>query len=109
MGIELSPATFQRDADLLKALGHPIRLCILKGLLEVESCNVSYMQACLSVPQSTLSQHISVLRNAGIVAGTRDGLVIHYRIIDQRTRDLLSSLFSQNKELNSTSLHNQTI
>jgi predicted transcriptional regulator len=96
---ELSPAFFQQDADLLKAMGHPIRLCILKGLMDVESCNVSYMQACLSIPQSTLSQHLAVLRHAGIIAGDRDGLIINYRMISQRTRDILDVIFSDDVDM----------
>ncbi len=98
---ESSPACFQQDADLLKAMGHPIRLCILKGLMDVESCNVSYMQACLSIPQSTLSQHLAVLRHAGMIVGDRDGLTINYRLISQRTRDILAVLFSDDVAIDS--------
>ena len=105
---ELSPTFFQQDADLLKAMGHPIRLCILKGLMDVESCNVSYMQACLSIPQSTLSQHLAVLRHAGIIAGERDGLIMNYRMISQRTRDILAVLFSDTATMDSE-VHNASI
>lgn len=45
---------YNQTADTLKALAHPVRLCILKGLLEKGSCNVSYMQECLELPQSTV-------------------------------------------------------
>jgi DNA-binding transcriptional ArsR family regulator len=95
---EMSPATFQVEADLLKAMGHPIRLCILKGLSGVEACNVSHMQACLSVPQSTLSQHLGVLRNAGIVSGERNGPEVNYRIKDDRVCRILSLLFAADIE-----------
>ena len=91
---EMSPAIFQGEADFLKAMGHPIRLCILKGLSDVKSCNVSHMQACLSVPQSTLSQHLAVLRKAGIISGKRKGPEIIYQITDGRVRKILFSLFS---------------
>ncbi|MDW7672214.1 MAG: metalloregulator ArsR/SmtB family transcription factor [Bacillota bacterium] len=90
---EMSPTAFQEEADLLKAMGHPIRLCILKGLSGIDSCNVSHMQACLSVPQSTLSQHLGVLRNAGIVSGQRNGPEVNYRITDNRVCHILSLLF----------------
>lgn len=49
-------------AELLKVLAHPVRLCIVKGLLENGGCNVTYMQNCLNAPQSTVSQHLQKLK-----------------------------------------------
>lgn len=59
---------YNEAAELLKALAHPVRLCIVKGLMEKGSCNVSFMQNCLGLPQSTVSQHLQKLRALGIVA-----------------------------------------
>jgi ArsR family transcriptional regulator len=81
-------------AELLKVLAHPVRLCIVKGLLENGGCNVSHMQNCLNAPQSTVSQHLQKLKNAGIIEGTRDGLMVNYKICNPRVRRLLSVLFS---------------
>ncbi|MDP3058749.1 MAG: transcriptional regulator, partial [bacterium] len=47
-------AQAERDATILKLLAHPIRLCLARGLLQKGSCNVSYMQNTLSIPQSTI-------------------------------------------------------
>ncbi len=85
-----SPDVFQGDADFLKAMGHPIRLCILHYLSKAEISNVRLMQECINIPQSTLSQHLSVLRYAGIVVGQRKGNEINYRITDQRARQVLN-------------------
>ncbi|HEX2953538.1 MAG TPA: metalloregulator ArsR/SmtB family transcription factor, partial [Bacillota bacterium] len=52
-------------AELLKSIAHPIRLCIVKGLIEQGECNVNTMQDCLQIPQSTLSQHLAKLRDLG--------------------------------------------
>lgn len=48
---------YEGMAELLKALAHPVRLCIVKGLMD-KKCNVTHMQDCLELPQSTISQHI---------------------------------------------------
>ena len=67
-------------AELLKVLAHPIRLCIVKGLIENGPQNVSCMQTCLEVPQSTVSQHLQKLKAAGIITGERNGLEIIYTV-----------------------------
>lgn len=79
-------------AELLKALAHPVRLCIVRGLIEKE-CNVTHMQFCLDIPQSTVSQHLQKLKSAGIISGVRKGLEINYRICDQRVIELIKTLF----------------
>ena len=61
----------EEAADFLRALAHPVRLCIVRRLLREGSCNVSYMQDCLDAPQSTVSQHLSKLRQAGLIRGAR--------------------------------------
>ena len=78
------------DAQWLKAIANPIRLCILKGLSKKGTCNVSYMQECLDIPQSTLSQNIQILKSQGIIKGKRDGNAIYYTIVDERVKDLLN-------------------
>lgn len=80
-------------AELLKALAHPVRLCIVRGLIKNGGCNVSHMQHCLQTPQSTLSQHLQKLRAANIIAGERCGVEIHYRVIDARVTALIEAWF----------------
>ncbi len=82
-----------RDADMLKALGHPARLCIARRLWQEGGCNVSHMQSCLKAPQPTISQHLSKLRAAGIIEGERDGVEIRYHLKDERAKRLLACLF----------------
>ncbi|AYD40361.1 ArsR family transcriptional regulator [Clostridium fermenticellae] len=84
---------YDEKVEILKVLAHPIRLCIVKGLLEKGECNVSYMQDCLGIPQSTLSQHIQKLRTAKIIEGKRNGLEIHYKICNPLVVKLLKVLF----------------
>lgn len=85
----------KEQAELLKVIAHPVRLCIVRGLLRNGSCNVTHMQCCLEVPQSTVSQHLGKLRQAGIIGGERNGLEITYRLKDERVKAILSCLFSQ--------------
>lgn len=86
---------FEAPANLLKALSHPVRLCIVRGLIRKQKCNVSYMQQCLDMPQSTISQHLQKLRSAGIVTTERSGLEVNYLLSDPRIEQLISILFGE--------------
>ena len=47
--------SFDREAEILKVLGHPVRLKIVAGLMS-QSCNVKKIWECLELPQATVSQ-----------------------------------------------------
>jgi len=83
---------FNKKSELLKALAHPIRLCIVKDLIKKEN-NVSNIQECLDLPQSTTSQHLFKLRTAGIIEGQRNGLEISYRVINEEAKKIIDILF----------------
>ncbi|MBW9150721.1 metalloregulator ArsR/SmtB family transcription factor [Clostridium estertheticum] len=78
--------------DILKVLAHPIRMCLVKSILDQGQCNVSHMQTCLKVPQSTVSQHLQKLRYAGVIEGHRNGLEVNYKIRDERIKKLINSI-----------------
>ena len=59
---------FKEDSEILKALGHPVRLKMMCGLISNNECNVNKIVEELKIPQSTVSQHLSVLKNSGIIA-----------------------------------------
>jgi len=77
---------------VLKALGHPARLCIVNGLITNEGCNVTYMQTCLNIPQSTVSQHIAKLKAANIIVGERHGLEIIYKVVSEDAIKIIEAL-----------------
>lgn len=79
-------------SEILKVMAHPIRLCVIKGLLETGSCNVTHMQQCLDIPQSTLSQHLQKLKSAGIIEGCRNGIEINYKVCNELVIDLINIL-----------------
>jgi len=83
---------FVQKSELLKALAHPTRLCIVKGLIEKES-NVTSIQKCLDLPQSTISQHLFKLKAVGIIKGEREGLKISYQVINEDVRRIIKTLF----------------
>ena len=83
---------FVQKSELLKALAHPTRLCIVKGLIEKES-NVTSIQECLDLPQSTISQHLFKLKAVGIIKGEREGLKISYQVINEEVRKIIKILF----------------
>lgn len=85
----------EQHAELLKALAHPIRLCLIRGLLGKGQCNVSYMCDCLHLPQSTISQHLSKLRSAGVIKAERRGLEIYYSVTDKRVAHIISALYPE--------------
>jgi ArsR family transcriptional regulator len=63
----------ERLSALCKALGHPARVRIVEVLLEVDTCVCGDIAARLPLAQSTVSQHLKVLKEAGIVEGVIDG------------------------------------
>lgn len=83
---------YEQKAEKLKALAHPHRLCIVKGLIN-NKCNVTKIQECLKLPQSTVSQHLARLKAAGIIEGKRNGLEICYSVVDEDIINIISVLF----------------
>lgn len=76
-------------AQLLKALGHPIRYCIVEGLINGEQ-NVQTMTHCVGVPQPTVSQHLNILKAAGIIKGERCGNSISYVVCNDDIRKIIT-------------------
>lgn len=83
---------YTEKSEILKAIAHPVRLCIVRGLIN-NQCNVTKIQECLSLPQSTVSQHLGKLKAAGIIAGERNGLEICYKVVNQQVKDIVALLF----------------
>lgn len=83
---------FDREAEILKVLGHPIRLKIVAGLMS-QSCNVKKIWECLGLPQATVSQHLALLKNKGIIDGRRDGVEVYYQVVSRQAQDIVTALF----------------
>ena len=81
-----------REAEVLKVLGHPVRLKIVAGLMS-QSCNVKKIWECLGLPQATVSQHLALLKNKGIIDGRRDGVEVFYYVTSEKARQVIDALF----------------
>ena len=82
-------------ADVMRALGHPVRLSILRILAEnaQNECCCTDVTECLPLAQSTVSQHIKVLLDAGLVARSPKGTRNCYSLNAERL-DALNASFS---------------
>ena len=77
-------------ADLFKAISHPVRLCILTILMRDGKSNVTDMQYCIDVSQSSVSQHLARLKAAGIIEGQREGSEIYYSIQNEEIKKIIA-------------------
>lgn len=82
-------------ADIFKALGHPTRLAIMLGLSR-EECNVSHIVEKLGVSQSTVSQHLAILRRTGVVEYEKKGLEVCYRIDNNIMQQMMEIIHQDN-------------
>ncbi|AJE02587.1 ArsR/SmtB family transcription factor [Geobacter pickeringii] len=82
---------FTEEAEIFKVLGHPIRLKIVAGLCTRE-CNVKHIWECLGLPQATVSQHLALLKNKGIIEGKREGVEVHYSVVHPLAKKLIEVL-----------------
>jgi DNA-binding transcriptional ArsR family regulator len=67
--------------ELLRALAAPVRIAIVLQLRESQRCVHELVDA-LGVPQPLVSQHLKILKAAGVVAGERSGREVLYRLAD---------------------------
>ncbi|RMF71115.1 MAG: ArsR family transcriptional regulator [Planctomycetota bacterium] len=70
---------YEARAAVAKALAHPTRLMMLDVLNEREACVCEFTEM-TGLDQSTVSKHLAVLKQAGIVADRKDGTKTFYRL-----------------------------
>ena len=75
------PSKLERHADQLAALGHPIRLSIVRYVVQGgdEGTPAGEIQSKLDIPASTLSHHLKFLSSSGLLTTRREGTFIYYR------------------------------
>lgn len=86
---------------IFKALGHPARIAILEYLLQQNSCICNDLVNVLPLSQSTISQHLKELKNAGLIKGSIEGNSICY-CLDENTLDLIKETISTFNNQNRT-------
>ena len=84
-----SKARFEARARIIKAMAHPARLMIVDELSRCERC-VCELTGIVGSDISTVSKHLSVLRNAGIVRNEKRGSKVYYILRTPCILDLMS-------------------
>jgi len=85
---------YEKESGILKVLGHPARLRILEVINELNDteCKVGTIKKRLKMPQSTVSQHIQILKNKRIIVGNKKGVEICYRVENKFVKRLIALL-----------------
>jgi DNA-binding transcriptional ArsR family regulator len=82
-----------RFAAVARALGDPKRLCVLESLAGGEA-SVGELATRVACQVPNMSQHLAVLRSAGLVSARRDGSTVYYRLADPKVLDAYKVLQS---------------
>jgi DNA-binding transcriptional ArsR family regulator len=77
MPVNISTKSSEALAEAFRLLGQPVRIQILLTIATQEAC-VCHLEAALGIRQAVISQHLMVLREAGLVTANRDGRNIFY-------------------------------
>ncbi len=88
---------YERVAEILQILSHPVRLQILDELRTGEAC-VCHLQALVGRPQPYVSQQLGNLREADLVTDRREGLFVYYSLSDARVERILEALLGAPEE-----------
>ncbi|GAB2953969.1 hypothetical protein GCM10027280_48030 [Micromonospora polyrhachis] len=84
---------YEGAGELLRALSAPIRVAIVTELAQGERC-VHELVEKLGAPQPLVSQHLRVLRGAGVVHGSRRGREIAYALVDEHIAHIVADAIS---------------
>ncbi len=88
---DIKQINYEAQAKVMKALAHPSRLLIAHALLDHELC-VCELRELLKHNLSTVSRHLSVLKNAGLLVEEKRGLYVYYHLCCAGLRDFLVSM-----------------
>jgi len=81
----------QKESDILKALAHPMRLRMIEGLMK-NHCNVTKIVEKTGLPQSTISQHLGILKKAGIITPEKHGVQTCYHVTNPKAKNIIQAL-----------------
>jgi ArsR family transcriptional regulator, virulence genes transcriptional regulator len=87
--IKVDFINLKKAAMILRALNHKLRQQIIRILDESKKLTVTELYVQLRLEQSVASQHLAILRRAGIVKTEREGKYIYYTINNQRVGDIM--------------------
>jgi len=92
--VTINNEKLQISSEILRALAHPLRMRILEFIDNHKTINVNKIYNTLKLEQSITSQHLRILRLAGVVITSREGKFIHYSIDYSKVNNVLKSVDS---------------
>ena len=84
----LFDSDLQQAAQLYKALGHPARLQIMRYLAQIKSCITGDISEELPLSRTTVSQHLTELKKAGLIQGYVEGKRTNYCLNPEKVKEL---------------------
>lgn len=88
----LDPAASATLAERFRALSDPTRVAIVNRLAATDECCVCDLNAAFDLSQPTISHHLKVLRDAGLVESSRRGTWAYYRLVPDAVGELRHTL-----------------
>ncbi len=95
----------EHQARLFKALAHPARLSILQYLAEINTCITGDIADELPLSRSTVNQHLTVLKDAGLISGTVEGVKTNYCLNPHNIDELRQTLTHFIDQINTNMLN----
>jgi ArsR family transcriptional regulator len=100
---ELFDSELNSTAILFKALAHPARLAILQYLAETKVCITGDISDELPLSRTTVNQHLTELKKAGLIQGTVDGVKVNYCLNPKKVKEMVFMANSFFDEINKAS------
>jgi len=92
----MDPEIFEQAADMLKSMGHPLRLKIVM-FLEGGERNVGAIAEAIGASQSATSQHLNIMKMKGILASRRDSTTVLYSVAKTEVFKMIHCIGSERK------------
>jgi DNA-binding transcriptional ArsR family regulator len=88
----MKEVNLNQSADILKALAHPMRLAIIRVILDSKKISVNAISDILKLEQSTTSHHLGMLKNRDIISYCKEGKQTYYFIKNKTVKNLLDCI-----------------
>jgi len=90
--VKINDEQLQISSEILRAIAHPLRMQILEFVDKHKTINVNKIYNTLKLEQSITSQHLRILRVAGVVEANRDGKFIYYSLNYSRISQVIKGV-----------------
>ncbi|MEH7460054.1 transcriptional regulator [Bacillus pseudomycoides] len=86
---------YEKNAEVLKILSHPVRIQMMEELITRGTCNVNQIVDIMGLPQSTVSQHLAKMKSQKIVTSNRKGLEVYYSTSNEKINTIVEILLGK--------------